>query len=437
MPANPWTPELWRLLWAFLAATLLGAVLGDFWLGWGLGLAAYLGYHVWQLRRLVNWLRSGKTRNIPEASGIWGEVFHYLYQRQRKHQQRKRQLEEMLERFQQATSALPDATVVIGKKDEILWFNEAAAGLLGLRSSQDKGQPIDNLLRHPDFIIYLNQNGRDGEVLRIPSPVDEALTLNIHLINYGRDQRLLVARDISQQQRLDQMRRDFVANVSHELRTPLTVISGFLETLMDSGDGCATHWQRSLDLMHQQATRMQHLVADLLMLSRLETDRSSPPRERVEVPALLAAIREDAQLLAGDKGHHITLEAEPELRLYGAERELHSAFSNLIGNAVRYTPAGGEVHIRWWRSGSGAHFSVSDTGIGIPAEHIPRLTERFYRVDTGRSREVGGTGLGLAIVKHVLTRHSARLHVDSRPGRGSTFTIDFPADRIVSDDAPA
>jgi phosphate regulon sensor kinase PhoR len=431
MPTNPWTPELWRLLWGLLAATLLGAVLGHFWLGWGLGLALYLGYHVWQLRRLVNWLRSGKTRNIPEAGGIWGEVFHYIYQRQRKHQQRKRQLEEMLERFQQATSALPDATVVIGRKDEILWFNEAAAGLLGLHSAQDKGQPIDNLLRHPDFIVYLGENGRGGEVLRIPSPVDDSLTLSIHLINYGRDQRLLVARDISQQQRLDQMRRDFVANVSHELRTPLTVISGFLETLLDSGDECTTRWQRSLDLMHQQATQMQHLVADLLMLSRLETDRSNPPRELVEVPALLAAIREDAQLLSGDKQHHITLEAEAELRLYGAERELHSAFSNIIGNAVRYTPAGGEIHIRWWHNDSGAHFSVSDSGIGISAEHLPRLTERFYRVDTGRSREVGGTGLGLAIVKHVLTRHGARLRVDSKLGKGSTFTIDFPLDRIA------
>ncbi|MDY0007667.1 MAG: phosphate regulon sensor histidine kinase PhoR [Spongiibacteraceae bacterium] len=431
MPTNPWIPELRRLLWGFLAATLLGVVLGHFWLGWGLGLVLYLGYHVWQLRRLVNWLRSGKTRNIPEAGGIWGEVFHYIYQRQRKHQQRKRQLEEMLERFQQATSALPDATVVIGRKDEILWFNEAAAGLLGLHSAQDKGQPIDNLLRHPDFIVYLAQNGRGGEVLRIPSPVDDSLTLSIHLINYGRDQRLLVARDISQQQRLDQMRRDFVANVSHELRTPLTVISGFLETLMDSGDDCAARWQRALALMHQQGTRMQHLVADLLMLSRLETDRSSPPRELVEVPALLAAIREDAQLLSGDKRHHITLEAEAALRLYGAERELHSAFSNIVGNAVRYTPAGGEIHIRWWRDGSGAHFSVGDSGIGIAAEHLPRLTERFYRVDTGRSREVGGTGLGLAIVKHVLTRHGARLRVDSKPGKGSTFTIDFPLDRIA------
>lgn len=431
MPTNPWIPELWRLLWSFLAATLLGAVLGSFVLGWGVGLALYLGYHIGQLRHLVNWLRSGKTRNIPEAGGIWGEVFHYIYQRQRKHQQRKRQLEEILERFNEATSALPDATVVIGRKDEILWFNEAAAGLLGLHSSQDKGQPIDNLLRHPDFIAYLNQKDHGGEVLRIPSPVDDSLTLSIHLIDYGRDQRLLVARDISQQQRLDQMRRDFVANVSHELRTPLTVVSGFLETLMDSGDECAARWQRSLDLMHQQATRMQHLVADLLMLSRLETDRSSPPRELVEVPALLAAIREDAQLLSGDKAHHLTLEAEPALRLYGAERELHSAFSNIVGNAVRYTPAGGEIHIRWWSDSGGAHFSVSDSGIGIPAEHIPRLTERFYRVDTGRSREVGGTGLGLAIVKHVLTRHNARLRIDSRPGKGSTFTIDFPAQRIA------
>ena len=427
---NPWSSEFWRAVVILLIAVAIGFVLHEVVLFLWLGLAGYFTWHAYHLARLERWLRSGKTRNIPEASGIWGEIFHLLYQRQAKHRQRKRQLEEMLERFHEATSALPDATVVLGEADQILWFNDAAAGLLGLHSAQDKGQRIDNLVRHPDFINFLHKS-QEGEVLRVPSPVDSAITLSVRVINYGRDQRLLVARDVSQQQRLENMRRDFVANVSHELRTPLTVVSGFLETLMDSGDECAAKWQRSLDLMHQQAGRMQHIVADLLMLSRLETDRSSPPREVIEVPALLAAIREDAQLLSGDKGHHVTLEAEGDLKLYGAERELHSAFSNIVANAVRYTPSGGEIRIRWYRDHSGAHMCVTDTGIGIPPEHIPRLTERFYRVDIGRSREVGGTGLGLAIVKHVLTRHSARLRVDSRPGKGSTFCCDFPLDRIV------
>ena len=413
-----------------LLAAALGFLFDQVILFLWFGLIVYFSWHVYHLRKLERWMRSGKTRNIPEASGIWGEIFHLLYQRQQKHRQRKRQLEDMLERFHEATSALPDATVVLGDVDQILWFNDAAAGLLGLHSAQDKGQRIDNLVRHPDFVTFLHKS-KEGEVLRVPSPVDSAITLSIRSINYGRDQRLLVARDVSQQQRLEQMRRDFVANVSHELRTPLTVISGFLETLMDSGDECASKWQRSLDLMHQQAGRMQHIVADLLMLSRLETDRSSPPREVVEVPALLAAIREDAQLLSGDKGHHVTLEADAELKLYGAERELHSAFSNIVANAVRYTPNGGDIRIRWYRDGSGAHLCVADTGVGISPEHIPRLTERFYRVDIGRSREVGGTGLGLAIVKHVLTRHNSRLRVESRPGKGSTFCCDFQPDRIV------
>ncbi len=428
---NPWTSEIWRAVLIGAAALLSGMLFHQVVLFLWIGLVGYFGWHVHQLNRLVWWLRHGKTRNIPESAGIWGEVYDLLYQRQQKHRQRKRQLEEMLERFHEATSALPDATVVLGASDEILWFNDAAAGLLGLHSSQDKGQRIDNLLRHPDFVKFLH-HGKEGAVLRLPSPVDGAITLSIRVINYGRDQRLLVARDVSQQQRLEQMRRDFVGNVSHELRTPLTVIGGFLETLMDSGDECAARWQRSLDLMHQQAGRMQHIVADLLMLSKLETDRTTPPREVVPVPALLAGIKEDAMLLSGDKGHNVTLEADPELRLYGAERELYSAFSNIVGNAVRYTPPGGDIRIRWSRDAGGAHFSVTDTGIGIPPEHIPRLTERFYRVDVGRSREAGGTGLGLAIVKHVLNRHSARLRVESRPGKGSTFTIDFPLDRLVS-----
>ncbi len=433
---SPWSSEFWRAFGILLLALLLGAVFDQIVLFLWLGLGGYFIWHLYNLYRLEKWLRVGKTRNIPEGHGIWGEVFHLLYQRQQKHRQRKRALEEILERFNEATSALPDATVVLGGTDQITWFNDAAAGLLGLHSAQDKGQRIDNLLRHPDFVNFLHYSQK-GEVLRLPSPVDPAITLSIRVVTYGREQRLLVARDVSQQQRLEQMRRDFVANVSHELRTPLTVVSGFLETLMDSGDECATKWQRSLALMHQQSGRMQHIVADLLMLSRLEMDRSNPPKDVVEVPALLAAIREDAELLSGDKGHQVTLQAEAGLKLYGAERELYSAFSNIVANAVRYTPAGGEIEIRWFKDIGGAHFSVRDTGIGIPAEHLPRLTERFYRVDVGRSREAGGTGLGLAIVKHVLNRHGGRLRVESRPGKGSIFSCDFASDRIAGNGSGA
>ena len=231
------------------------------------------------------------------------------------------------------------------------------------------------------------------------------------------------------------MRRDFVANVSHELRTPLTVVSGFVETLLDEPEGHPAHMQRSLELMQQQTSRMQHIVEDLLLLSRLETDRNRPPHEVVAVPAVLAMIQEGTQALVEQKGQRLSLEADGSLYLYGAEKELYSAFSNLVTNAVRYTPDGGEIRVRWYRDEAGAHFEVNDTGLGIAPQHIPRLTERFYRVDVGRSRDVGGTGLGLAIVKHVLNRHGAALRISSIINKGSTFSCDFPGSLIVEDRA--
>jgi len=269
--------------------------------------------------------------------------------------------------------------------------------------------------------------------VEIPSPVDDKVHLSVQVIIYGDNQRLLIARDVTRLRRLEAMRRDFVANVSHELRTPVTVLVGYLETLEEDAE-CARRWARPLALMREQATRMRRIVDDLLMLSRLETeDAGHHPRARqpVDVPALLGRIVEEARALSGPRGHRIGLEAERGLGLAGSEGELASAFTNLLANAVQYTPEGGEIRVRWWSDAAGAHLAVSDTGIGIAPEHIPRLTERFYRVDVARSRATGGTGLGLAIVKHVLQRHDARLHIESEPGRGSTFRCDFPPERLV------
>lgn len=426
---NPWQAEFRRAALLVLFALGVGLILGHpLWLLL-IALGVYLAWHLYHLYQLERWLRRGRSLYPPEATGIWGDVFYRLYQLQRRNRKRKQRLAGYLDQFREATSAMPDATVVLGPNGEIQWSNEAVLPLLGLRPAQDVGQRIDNLVRNPDFIAYLAQ-GDYTDPLEIPSPQDPVITLRVRVVPYGREQRLLLARDISHQKRLDQMRRDFVANVSHELRTPLTVIAGFVENLNDGDDACAEKWGRSLGLMEQQTKRMQRIVEDLLLLSRLETDRSRP-RERVEVPAMLEMIREDAVVLSGDQGHRITLEADMDLDLLGAEQELHSAFNNLVSNAVRYTPAGGEVAIRWYRDDDGAHLSVRDTGEGIPAEHIPRLTERFYRVDKGRSRERGGTGLGLAIAKHVLNRHDGELRIESKVGEGSTFTCDFPADRIA------
>jgi two-component system phosphate regulon sensor histidine kinase PhoR len=261
------------------------------------------------------------------------------------------------------------------------------------------------------------------------------MMLNLRVVPYGHDQRLLIARDVSQQQRLEQMRRDFVANVSHELRTPLTVVSGFLETLLDEAGDYPKHLSRSMELMQQQTARMQHIVEDLLLLSRLETDRTRPPHEAVAVSGVLSMIEEGVEPLSRQKQQSIEFDCDNALRIYGAEKELYSAFSNLVTNAVRYTPEGGTIHVRWYQDDRGAHLEVQDSGVGIAPEHIPRLTERFYRVDVGRSRESGGTGLGLAIVKHVVSRHDGNLCISSVLNKGSTFSITFPDSLIVRDKA--
>ncbi len=395
-----------------------------------LGLGAYAGWHMRQVYRLERWLRHGKRFHPPEAHGIWEEIFQRIYRLQQRNRRRKRKLGGMLNRFQQATAALPDATVVLTEGERIEWWNDAAEALLGLSYPRDIGQHVGNLIRHPVFITYLH-GGQFDTPIQMPAPGNQQLILSVRLIPYGDDRRLLVARDVTRLQLLERMRRDFVANVSHELRTPLTVVAGYLETLLeDEHDEAARRWQRTLQSMYEQSIRMQGIVEDLLMLSRLETQSQPEQQVPVAVPGLLAQVREDAQRLSGAQAHQISLEADPGLWLMGSESELRSLFSNLAFNAVRYTPAGGRIQLRWCGDAQGAHFAIQDSGIGIAAHHLPRLTERFYRIDVGRSRGSGGTGLGLAIVKHVLLRHDGQLEVESELGKGSTFRCDFAPSRV-------
>lgn len=415
-------------------ALLVGLFFDQAGLFLAIALALYLAWHLHNLHRLYAWLSDGHRFHPPESGGIWGEVFHQLYRLQTRNRKRKRRLTGLIKRFQEATAAMPDATVVLDADGGIEWFNSAAEQLLGLHPGKDVGQRIINLIRHPEFVRYLSfDRPRSGEPLRMPAPDDDNLMLNIRMVPYGNEQHLLIARDISQQQRLEQMRRDFVANVSHELRTPLTVVAGFLETLLE--DEYPDYASRSMELMQQQTQRMQHIVEDLLLLSRLETDRTRPPSEVVSVPAVLSMIEEGVEPLVQQKQQQIRFECDPGLSIFGAEKELYSAFSNLVTNAVRYTPDGGTISVRWYRDERGAHLEVVDSGVGIAPQHIPRLTERFYRVDVGRSRDSGGTGLGLAIVKHVLNRHDGTLRIDSMLNKGSTFTIDFPTSLIVGNKA--
>lgn len=425
-----WIRELWYIAGLALTFLIIGLIAGHALFFLLLAVLGYLLWHVLNVLRLQHWLRDSKKLQPPVSKGVWGEVFNDLYRLQVRDRKRKRKLARLLNRFQEATSALPDATAVLSDRGDIEWFNDAAQKLLGLRTPGDVGHRVANLVRHPHFIEFL-QAGDYTKSVEIPSPVDNGILLTVFIVPYGKEKRLLVARDITRLHHLEQVRRDFVANVSHELRTPLTVINGFLETLSEDAVECPPPWQRSLQLMRQQASRMQNIVNDLLMLSKLETGQSAHTKQSVAVPEILQTLLREARALSAERAHRIELEVDTSLWLQGNHDELHSAFSNLVFNAIQYTPAQGSIGIRWFADAQGAHLVVSDTGEGIAPHHLPRLTERFYRVDAGRSRQSGGTGLGLAIVKHVLNRHGAQLRIHSELGKGSTFTCDFPVDLVL------
>jgi two-component system phosphate regulon sensor histidine kinase PhoR len=413
------------------AAAIVLAFAGGAWafavlaVGWGIVLA----YHVVNLDRLVGWASGKPDAAVPESGGSWHAAWSAIYRRARHGRAHERDLTHTIERFQSAAEAIPDGMVVLDASNRIKWANRRAEALLGLDAAQDHGAPLANLVRHPEFVRYLESGDRsDGIVM--DSHRDPGVTLAIQVVPFGIAERLLIARDITQLESVARMRRDFIANVSHELKTPLTVISGFVETLQEL-DLDERQRARFLQLMREQAASMQRLVEDLLTLSALESEHNPLGDERFAMVPLLLAVSADAKSLS--KGNHETsLDLGDAATIVGSREELASAFGNLVSNAIRYTPPGGAIRLAWRidPDGSGV-FSVTDSGIGIAAEHIPRLTERFYRVDRSRSRATGGTGLGLAIVKHVLLRHQASLEIASEPGKGSVFAVRLPAKRIV------
>ena len=416
-----------------IAALVFGLVAGAAW-GWAfatLGVSAVLCYHVFHLARLASWLAEPAPGKVPEGSGSWDEVLTALHRYERAGAAREQQLADALTQFRRAAQAMPDGVVLLDAKNAIEWCNDQAAAMLELDPRTDAGRPVGNLVREPAFIDYLGSEGEERtRPIRLQVAHDRVAA--IQLIPYGESQTLLLARDITQAERVEAMRRDFVANVSHELRTPLTVLVGFLETVRE----LKLDPQRVRDytgMMREQATRMHRIIEDLLALSVLE---SAPPpaADRVRIAPLLERLSADAAALSGGR-HTISMRGRPHVDLQGAEAEIVSAFGNLLSNAVRYTPAGGRVTLAWDDGPDGASFSVEDTGVGIAPEHIPRLTERFYRVDRSRSRETGGTGLGLAIVRHALARHQASLEVASTLGSGSRFTARFPASRTIAHEA--
>ncbi len=406
---------------------LLGLLFG--YLGWGLavGLAIWASIQIRQIRNLQQWLLRSDTQP-PESTGFWGDIFDELARIQKRHRNRSKELKEVILRFQQSSSALPDAIVIIDNQNNLEWWNRAADRLLGFKASADRGKPVINLLRDPRFIRYYRK-GQYADPIQLPAPVSNDMMLQFQITEFGVGDRLLIARDITQIVRLEHTRQDFVANASHELRTPLTVIRGYLETFLDQE--LPPPMTRALSQMQAQASRMESLVADLLLLSRLESSQHLSDELPVNIVDILKNIHQAANALAPEKQHNIQLLIDTDDDLLGQPQELYSAFSNLVFNAVRYTPAEKSIVIRWWTDGTGGHLSVKDEGLGIDSKHIPRLTERFYRVDEGRSSATGGTGLGLAIVKHALQRHNAKLTIVSQLGRGSTFTCDFPVDMLA------
>jgi two-component system phosphate regulon sensor histidine kinase PhoR len=421
--------NLWRAAGVFGVALLLGALAGG--LAWWLFAAAFglLADTFWRLRRYGLWLQSGSRRS-NEDGALWGALYRIPALRQRRELARRRRLVQLLRAFRTTAAALPDATVVLDGSGAILWFNVAATRLLGLSYPQDIGGHFSNLVRSPRVTRWLEGGDWSEPLMDLPAPVDDAVRLGLRIIPYAQGQRLLVARDMSKLMQLEQVRRDFVANVSHELRTPLTVVHGYLDLIEPDQ---SPELEPILLELRSQSRRMTQIVEDLLTLSRLEA-QDSLPEERVAMGGMLQTLRREAEALSLGR-HAISIALRTDVDINGSPKELHSAFSNLVSNAVRYTPAGGRIEIVWELRDGQPVFKVSDTGQGIAPSHLPRVTERFYRVSSSRSRDTGGTGLGLSIVKHVLQLHQARLTIDSEVGVGSTFSCVFGAERICA--APA
>jgi two-component system phosphate regulon sensor histidine kinase PhoR len=425
---NLWR-EIWILIGIALASLLLAEITGYPFLIAAFGFGLYIASNLRNLARLNRWL-ANKREDVPEAGGLWGEVLERIRARMKDTERREDQLTEMLTRFQSASSATPDAMLIVSPQNEIEWANVASERLFGITTPRDTGQRLTNLVRDPAFNTYL-ERGEYSEALEMASPSQLLRSLSVRIIPFGSHQKLVIAHDTTHLAHLETMRSNFVANISHELRTPLTVLTGFLETLKDMDRPAGTDLRKHFHTMHDQAQRMARLVEDLLTLSKLETTPAARHEVEVDVPAMLAALKETGELVSGARHHHINLVADAGLRLTGNEEELRSAFSNLINNAVRYTPADGSIRLTWQLVGENPVLAVMDSGDGIAPQHIPHLTERFYRIDTARSRDTGGTGLGLSIVKHILLRHDAHLKIESELGKGSTFSCVFPPARMI------
>lgn len=426
--------SVWRvlslLLWLYLPFAVVGYFFGLFLelsLAFCVGVLAY-NYH--QFIKLSHWLWNQRGIYPPQSFGLWTSIFEGIYSQQRRYIKKRNELSALVRRFRLGAESMPDAVVLFDDGRHIIWCNQLAQQMLALKWPTDKGNRLDNLIRLPEFIDYLDDKNYQTP-FELVSPSNAQQMLEVRVVPFEQEKWTLVVRDITQLHQLEQMRKDFIANVSHELKTPLTVMRGYLEMTPDKDAVDSAMWNRAHSMMLGQATRMEDLVGQLLSLSKLETENPQIELHWVDVPNMLMQLSEEAKSLSEEQ-HEITIDIDHSLALLGKESELRSAFSNLVFNAVRYTPEQGKIEIKWYRTASGkAKFSVSDTGIGIEPAHIPRLTERFYRVDEARARQTGGAGLGLSIVKHALSHHQSKLEITSEVGVGSCFSFKFPKELVI------
>jgi two-component system phosphate regulon sensor histidine kinase PhoR len=424
-----WTKSILKLLIYLALIILLGIYLGNVTLVLLFATVSLTIFNYLHLYRLTKWLWESRKMSPPSAPGVWEHVYEGVYYLQRRNRNKRRNLGQLVKRFREGSEALPDAVVVVDKEAKIVWCNRHARIEMGLKWPDDSGRRIDNLIRHPKFIDYFH-SGEYQYPIEIPAPTNPNKTFEYRIMAYGEDQLLLIVRDVSRVSQLEEMRKDFVANVSHELRTPLTVINGYLEVLSVDTDEQNPFVNKAMAEMGTQTKRMQALIEDLLILSRIEASAERIYENTIDMTAMLRQVATEAQTLNEEKQHKISFKVDDELRIFGVETEMRSACSNLIFNAIYYTPSGGNIKVIWKRRGPAAYFAVVDNGDGIEDKHLRRLTERFYRVDKARSRKTGGSGLGLSIVKHVLNHHNSYLNIESKIGKGSEFSFILPPELI-------
>lgn len=427
-----WRAELKRHLLILAVVSLAGFATGELVLAWLLLFVSYAVFNFYQLLRLTKWLAKDHSSNKsapPESLGLWGGIFDGIYRLQKQERRASAYLENIVNKAQESSAALEMAVIMIDRQNNLDWWNQASESLLGLRYPQDRRQPVTNLIRDPRFAEYFSGSAYD-EPLKLGAPGDTDRVLEFQIALFGRNERLMIARDITQLHRLELMRKDFVGNVSHELGTPITVIKGYLEAIMDNMQDLDDKWRKAIRQMHQQSSRMENIVKDLLQLSSLETKTRPRPQDSFSLLQLLLEIRNDTQQIFVKRSHDLRLDCDEKLQFLGEREELYSAISNLVNNAAKYTPEDGTIMVSARNSEAGIEITIRDNGIGIESQHLPRLTERFYRVDVSRSSETGGTGLGLAIVKHIVGRHDGELSIDSEVGKGSRFICHFPPSRV-------